>query len=480
MAVARFNFLDKNEEDTVHRLSLEVLGTIGVRIHSHSVLEMLKKAGADVDLKTMIAKIPEHMVDEALKKASKSFTIGARDRKRDVKLPAASWPYVSLGGVTTWIEDYKTKKHRDATTKDLAMLARVGDAMPAVDMIWPLVTARDIPPHAGFANELWTCLQNTTKPVHGSAGSGTIGVPDAKVQIKLGELVAGGANELKKRPPFTVLSCVIAPLSFEKGAVEAQCEYARAGIPVISMSMSLGGSTCPMSVAGTIVNANSENLASLVITQTASPGAPHIYSSESTLVDVRTGFIGYLGVETPMIFAACGQMASRYGLPKMTGTMGMDGLTTGNPTTLYETFSSLFVTMNGTDICSGIGGLDADAGCSAEQIVIDATIWEEFRSFMRVFEISEDAAALDVMRQVGQGGNFLTHPHTVKSFRSQVHFRNKDKDAYAATMSTKMREDAHKTVEKILKEHEVPRLDKDIVKEGDRIVREYAKNPTMA
>jgi trimethylamine--corrinoid protein Co-methyltransferase len=245
------------------------------------------------------------------------------------------------------------------------------------------------------------------------------------------------------------------------------------------MSMSLGGSTCPMSVAGTVVNANSENLASLVITQAASPGAPHIYSSESTLVDVRTGFIGYLGVETPMILAACGQMATRYGLPKMTGTNGMDGVTTGNPTTLYETLASILATMNGTDICSGIGGLDADAGCSAEQIVIDATIWEEVRAFMRVFDISEGAAALDVMRQVGQGGNFLTHPHTAKNFRAQLHFHDKAKNVYAATMSTKMREDAHKIVERILKEHEVPRLDKDIVKEGDEIVREYAKNPPV-
>jgi len=477
MAVARFKFLDKAEEDTIHRLSIEVLETMGVRIHSRTVLEMLRKAGADVDFKEEIAKIPESLVAAALKKTPKGFTIGARDKKLDVELPADSWPFVSLGGVTTWIEDYETKKHKEATTEDLAELTRIGDAMPAVDLIWPLVTARDVPSHACFANELWTCMKNTTKPIHGSAGSGTIGIEDAKVQIRIGELVAGGAGEVKKRPPFTVLSCVIAPLTFEKGAVEAQCEYARAGIPVISMSMSLGGSTCPMSVAGTIVNANSENLASLVITQTACPGAPHIYSSESTLVDVRTGFIGYLGVETPMIFAACGQMAARYGLPKMTGTMGMDGKTTGNPTTLYETFSSLFVTMNGTDLCSGIGGLDADAGCSAEQIVIDAEIWGEFRSFMRVFEISEEAAALEVMRQVGQGNTFLTHPHTVKSFRNQVHFRDKTKEAYAATMSTKMREDAHRAVERILREHEVPSLDRDVVKEGDRIVKEYAKNP---
>ena len=477
MAVARFRFMDKNEEELVHRMSIDVLETMGVKIHSRSVLRMLDDAGAEVDQKTMIAKIPEMMVKKSLNKAPKSFTIGARDKLRDVKLPASSWPYVSLGGVTTWIEEYKTKKHVDATTNDLARLTRIGDAMPSIDLIWPLVTARDVPPHASFVNELWTCFQNTTKPIHGSAGSGTVGVEDAKVQIRLGNLMSGGKAETKKRPPFTVLSCVIAPLTFEKGAVEAQCEYAKSGIPVISMSMSLGGSTCPMSVAGTIVNANSENLASLVITQTASPGAPHIYSSESCLVDVKTGFIGYLGVETPMIFAACGQMAAKYGLPKMTGTMGMDGKTTGNPTTLYETFSSLFVTMNGTDICSGIGGLDADAGCSAEQIVIDANIWDEFRSFMRIFEISEKAAALDVMRQVGHGNNYLTHPHTVKSFKSQMHFRDKAKEVYGATMSTKMREDAHKVVEKLLKDHEIPTIDKAIIKEGNAIVKEYAKNP---
>jgi trimethylamine--corrinoid protein Co-methyltransferase len=477
MAVARFKFLDRDEEDLVHRLSLEVLGTIGVRIHSPSVLRMLEKAGAAVDQKSMVAKIPERMIKDALGKVPESFTIGGRDRNLDVRLPAISWPYVALGGVTTWIEDYQTKKHKEATTEDLAQLTRIGDAMPGVDLIWPIVTARDVPPHACFANELWTAFKNTTKPIHGSAGSGTVGVADAKVQIRLGNLISGGEKEMKKRPPFTVLSCVIAPLTFEKGAVEAQCEYARAGIPVISMSMSLGGSTCPMSVAGTIVNANSENLASLVITQTASPGAPHIYSSESTLVDVRTGFIGYLGVETPMIFAACGQMAARYGLPKMTGTMGMDGKTTGNPTTLYETFSSLFVTMNGTDLCSGIGGLDADAGCSAEQIVIDANIWEEFREFMRIFEISEKTAAIEVMRQVGQGNTFLTHPHTVRNFKSQVHFRDKAKDVYGATMSTDMREEAHKVVEKILREHRVPQLDVDVIREGDQIVKEYAKSP---
>lgn len=477
MAIARLKFLDKSEEDLVHELSLKNLRENGVKIPSQAVLRMLEKAGASVDLKTEIAKIPEEMVNEALKKAPKSFVIAARDPKKDIRLPAEAYPYVSLGGVTAWIEDYDTKKHRDATRDDLAMIARLGDALDPVDAIWPLVTVRDVPPHTGFAYELWTCLQNTVKPIHGSAGSGTLGVEDAKVQIKLGALVAGGEDQLKKRPTFTVLSCTIAPLSFEKGAVEAQCEYARAGIPVISMSMSLGGSTCPVTIAGTIVNANTENLASLVITQAAAPGAPHIYSSESTLVDMRTGFINYRAVETPLIYAACGQMAARYGLPKMTGILGIDSYTTGNPTPLGETFSYLMTTLNGTDLCSGIGGLASDAGCSLEQMVIDAYIWEDFRMYMRKFEISEKAAALDIVKEVGHGNTFFTHPHTIRNFRSQMYFRDEKMKIYGAAMTTNMREDAHKEVLKLLKEHTVEPLDKDIIKQGNEILREYEKHP---
>jgi len=478
MAVARLKFLSKDEEDLVHAQCIKSLQTIGVKVHSDSVLKLLKDAGANVDMKTQIAKIPESMVNEAVKKAPKGFVIASRDGKKDIALPTETWPYVSLAGVTAWVEDYKTKKHLDATRDDLARLVKVGDAMSPVDAIWPLVTVRDVPPHAGFANELWTSFQNTTKPIHGSAGSGTVGVPDAKIQISLGSLVAGGMDKLKKRPTFTVLSCIIAPLSFERGSVEAQVEYAKAGVPVISMSMSLGGSTCPATIAGTIINANTENLASLVITQTACAGAPHIYSSESTLVDPRTGFINYNAPETPLIYAACGQMAARYGLPKMTGILGIDPPTTGNPTTFGETSAFLMTTLNGTDLCSGVGGLMKDAGCSAEQIVIDASIWEDYRQFMRKFEINERTAALDIVKEVGHGNNFLSNIHTAKNFRKEQYFRDQKKmDIFGATVSTAMREEAHKIVERILKEHEVPKLDKDILAKGNEILRNYEKNP---
>jgi trimethylamine--corrinoid protein Co-methyltransferase len=474
VAVLRFGFMERQEEDTIHTQSIECLERIGVRIHSLSVLKMLGDAGAEVDLEKKIARIPEKMVNGAVKTAPKAITLGARNPKRDLKIPVERFPFVSTGGVTVFMTDLETGERRKATSRDLADFARLTDVMDPVDAFWPIVTTSDVPAHAQFANELWVSLQNTTKHILGSAGSGTLGIPDAKAQIALGTLVAGGPEKLKKRPLFSVLSCIVPPLVFEKGAVEAQVEYARAGIPIISMSMCMGGMTAPVTLAGTILTLNVENLASLVITQTAAPGAPHIYCSEATLGNVVTGLIGYRGPEAPMIFAAAAQMARRYGLPKMTGILGIDGEVPGVPISFGEVSAMMLTTMSGTDLCSGIGGLDLDKGCSLEQVVVDSVMWEEYRAFMRDFPVTEESAALKVIERVGQGNTFLTDPHTVRNFRGQMFMRNKRTEMFGATMSERMVSEARDVVRRTLREHSVEPLDKDIMAEGNGILGAYA------
>jgi len=465
--------MEKQEEDTIHAKSIECLERFGVLVHSQAVLKMLQDAGAEVDLKSKVARMPERIVQDAIKKAPKEITLGARDPKRDLKIPVESYPFVSTGGVTVFMTDFETGERRRATSKDLADFARLTDSIDVVDAFWPIVTTSDVPVHAQFANELWISFQNTTKHVLGSAGSGTLGTPDAKTQIALGALVAGGPENLKKRPLFSVLSCIVPPLMFETGAVEAQVEYARAGIPIISMSMCMGGLTAPVTLAGTILTLNAENLASLVITQTAAPGAPHIYCSEATLGDPSTGLIGYRGPEAPMIFAAAAQMARRYGLPKMAGILGIDGDVPGVPVPYGEVSAMMLSTMSGTDLCSGIGGLDLDKGCSLEQVVIDAMLWEEYRAFMRNFEVTKDTVALDVIERVGQGNTFLKDPHTARNFRSQMLIRSKRMGLYGATMSDRMVSDAKEVVRNALKEHSVMPLAADVVSKGNEMMTSY-------
>jgi trimethylamine--corrinoid protein Co-methyltransferase len=472
LAKVCLKFLDKDEEDLVHVQSLLVLREIGVMVHSEPVLKMLGKAGAQIDAKKMIAKLPEDMVMSAISKAPKHFTLCAREPKNDVVLPSAKYPYICTNGLSVYMTDLETGKKRPTTRKDLADFAKLADHLEAVSYFWPEVTAGDVPEEAHNLHELWVSLLAGSKHVQGDSVDGE----DAKRQIALASLIAGGDDELRKRPIFSCTCCPIAPLSFEKGSVEGQVEFAKAGVPVSSMSMSMSGMSSPVTIAGTIVNANVENLASIVITQTANPGAPHVYASESTPIDMNTGGINYLANESPIISAGSAQMAKRYGMPCMVGQWGVDGDEPGMMKSFNELATVALTMISGTDCCSGMGGLNSALGASLEQMVIDAYLWEGFRPVMRDMSVTKETIAFDVMKAVGHGGTFLTHPHTAKYFKKELYFPDRSKLGWEATLSTKMVADAKKVVKKALKEHIVPPVDKDIVRQGDELIKKFEKS----
>ncbi len=469
IATARLRFLDRNEEELLHEKCLQILGDIGALVRSPSVLKLLEHSGAQVDHQKGIARIPEDMVHEALQKAPKRFRLCGRDPKRDLEVPVDGPPLISTDGLSMYMTDLETGEKRAATRKDLADFARLADALEPVSFFWPQVTVSDVPQAAHTVHETWVSLQSCTKHVQGDA----VTVEEARSQIRLASLVAGGEEELRKRPILSVTACPIAPLSFERGAVEAQVEYAKAGLPVSSMSMSLSGLSSPITLAGTIANANAENLASLVITQCAAPGAPHIYSSESTPMDPVLGKISYSAPEVPLLTAGLVQMARRYGLPCMVGQWGVNGNEPGMPVSFSELYSIAVTTLAGTDMCSGMGGLEDAKGASLEQMVIDAALWEHCRALMRNFDVNEETIALDVIRSVGHGNTFIKHPHTRRNFRKELYFRDKARLAWEATLSDGMVPEARAIVRSLLRDHEVPRLDRDIARQGDELIREF-------
>jgi trimethylamine--corrinoid protein Co-methyltransferase len=473
MAVARLRFLEKEEEELIDQQTMECLETIGVKVKSESVLNMLKEAGAVVDDKTQVAKIPESMVREALAHVPKEIVLYGRESRHDLRMPVSSWPYVGTSGLATYILDIDTGKRRDSTVKDIADCVRLADALTGVDFVQTCTTATEVPHQTHGLHELWTALQNTTKHVHGVE---IFNAEDARKQVELGALIAGGKEELDKRPRFTVIHCSIAPLAFEHDAVEAMVEFAKAGVPVTTMTMSLSGGTAPVTLAGTLVNANSENLASFVISQAARKGARTIYCSSSTPVSMSTGMINYQSANQPLIAAGLAQMAKRYGLPCMVGDWGLNDTTEpGFPHTFSETMGIAISTMTGSDMQGGIGALDNAKGTALEQEVIDSYVWENVRKQMTAFEISKETAALDVIREVGHGNTFLTHIHTARNFRKEIISRDPDKARFEATMSNAMVAEAREIAKRLLKEHQVPKLDESIVQLGNGIIREHEK-----
>lgn len=467
MAVARLRFLSSDEEDLVHEKSLEVLSEMGVLVRSESVLSLLGDSGANIDKKNMVARIPEALVGDALKSAPASFKMCARDRTNDIEVPTTGTPHLTTDGLTLYMIDIDTREKRNATRSDFAEFARLADALDAVDFFWPIVTISDVPSTSHNLYELWTAFQNCSLHVQGDCTDAV----DARRMIELASLIAGGEEKLRRRPIFSCATNPISPLSFDKGAVEAQVEFARAGIPVLCHSMSMSGMSAPVTLAGTIVNLNAENLASIVISQCASRGAPHIYGSCSMPVDMMTGAINFCAPEGVLISAAAGQMARRYRRPCMVANWGLGGRGPGIQVSLSEAFAYASSAFSGSDLISGIGGLDHAKGCSLDQMVLDSIVWDNFRAFLRDFKIDDRTAALDIMRQVGHGKNYLSHAHTGKTYREELRIWDRSNLALEATLSDEMLPRARSIAKKLLKEHEVPKLDKETLRRGELILK---------
>ena len=469
MAVARLRFLSSDEEELIHDKSLETLSDIGLLIRSASVLSLLDDSGVNVDRKSQIARIPEEVVRDALKKAPSNFKMCARDRINDIDVPTRGSPHLTTDGLTLYIRDLETGEKRNANRSDFAEFAILADALETIDFFWPIVTISDVPARSHNLHELWTALQNCSLHVQGDCTDAL----DARIMIELASTVVGGREELRRRPIFSCATNPISPLSFDKGAVEAQVEFARAGVPVLCHSMSMSGMSAPVTLAGTIVNLNAENLASIVISQCASPGAPHIYGSCSMPADLVSGAINLYAPEGMMISAAAGQMARRYGRPCMVANWGMGGKGPGIQVSLSEAFAYALGVFSGSDLISGIGGFDSAKGCSMEQMVLDSIVWEDFRAFLRDFTIDDKTTALDVMREVGHGNSFLSHAHTGRTFRKELHFWDKKNRPFEATLSDNMLPEAREIAKKLLKEHEVPKLERDVFRRGEAILEEH-------
>ncbi len=470
MANARLLFLSKQEEDLIHSQSLRLLEELGVLVRSKPVLQLLEGKGAIVDHDAMTAKIPANVIDCALDTAPKEITLCGRDPRNDIRLPATDYPYSVNNGLAVFIVDKDTGEYRDCNSDDLADFMQLSDALDGVDFVWPALAAKDKPPHAQTLHELWITMQNTSKHVQGDA---IHGAHNARAQIELASLVVGGEDKLKERPIFSVTCCPLAPLSFETGSVEAQVELARGGIPISSMSMSLSGLSAPVTLAGTLTNANAENLASLVITQSACPGAPHIYASDSTPMDMATGNINYAAPEYALISSGLAQMARRYRLPSLVS--GFTAMNTGSKE--GEAYCRLILGMlssaSETDVTGGMGSIDDAKGVCFKQLLLDAYAWELSREFLKPVDISEHAIGLDVMKDVGHSGTFLTHRHTAKNLRKALIMWDKEKLALLSMERSALIEEAGSIVRRILAEHQVLPMDENIVRKGYEIISAY-------
>lgn len=465
-----FRMMDKSDLESLHWGTLDVLENAGIKVFSEECLKLLGDAGCTVDLRTSTAEIPGHLVEEALRKAKKNITLCARNPDYNVFLDGRRI-FCCTDGNGTSVMDFETGKRRSSTSKDLAMVGKVANALDSAHIFWPCVSSQDVPDHLRHVTDLRVSLESIEKHVQVETTSHR---REARWLVELGAALAGGEKALRSSPIFSSMHCPFSPLQLDGGSTEGALVLARAGVPVSFYGMPQAGITGPVTLAGSIIVNNAEVLAGLTLTQLAAPGSPFIYGTGGAAFDMRTMTWAGGGPERALISSGAGELAHHYGFPILCGGIVTSAKVPGAQSCYEKLSSGLPQFLTGCDMIAGLGLLDDVTLLSYEQMVIDDEMAKIMGRLSAGIVVDDDHMATELIKRVGPGGSFLGHRHTMQ-WLNREHFipeitDRRTGEAWEADGSKSDVARARAKAQRIMSEHEVEPIPKEIALAFDDIV----------
>jgi len=404
----------------IHTTSLDILKEVGIKFPDEDSLNVLAEFGAEVDRKSQVVHIPESLVKESLSRAPRNLTLYSRDGQRDVRLGDGKSHFIT-SGVGVYIYDLETGIRRPANTNDTVNISRIVDSLPNIDVLQVMVSPSDVPDKVADYYKFEAAFNNTTKHVSNCIGPIT-SYEGAREIVEMSSIVAGGREELMKRPIMSVHQAPVSPLQYSTSGLKAMNEYAKSKIPICIYSMPMSGGTSPVTLAGTLVILNSEFLAGLALLQNISPGAPLMYGSVASIMDLKTGLLPIGAPERAILSVGAVNLGKYYGLPTLVAGGGTDAKIPGTRTGIEKTWTALPVVLAKADLIIGAGALDSASTYSYEQLIIDDEIAGGLTRIARGLELNEETLATDVIKKVGIGGHFLAEKHTLNHVRTEQWF----------------------------------------------------------
>ncbi len=447
--------------DKLHLATLDILEQGGVRICEPEARELLASAGARVT--DDLVKIPGWMVEQALQTAPRKVLIFDRSGNWAMTLERDNI-YYGTGSDTPYTIDIETGDRRPTVKQDTVNAAIVSDYLDNVDFIMSMAKASDVPGSRSDRHHFEAMALNSTKPIifdaHDREGFLDI--------IKMAALVTGGKEKLVEKPYIIHYAQPTSPLVHSQNSLEKLLTSAEEKIPSVYAAAVLCGATGPVTTAGALVVANAEILSGLVVHQLKSKGAPFIYGGGTPPLDMISTVCCYGDPQGLVGAAALIQLAQYYKLPSFSLAGCTDAQAFDQQAGMEAGFNLLLNGLAGGNLIHDLGYIGAGTAGSLEYLVLCNEGSGIVRYLARGLDVNADTLALDLIKQVGPGGSYITEHHTMEHFRSQMHFtnlfnRNNYQNWQAAGART-LGESANALLKEILKWHEVPPLAPDVEK----------------
>jgi trimethylamine--corrinoid protein Co-methyltransferase len=233
-------------------------------------------------------------------------------------------------------------------------------------------------------------------------------------------VVAGGAEELRRRPVMSDLIGTVQPLVNDKDGIEAALVFAAAGVPVCFVTMPTYGTTAPATKAGAIVMGFAELLSAAVLVQLAHQGAPVLSFPLPVHADPRTATLVTAPLNHVGLFLPT-ELVHHFGLPAMSGYAGTDADLPGTWLAAAETAHTVMLAgLVGSELMTTIGLTNRYRLFTPEHMLLDDDLYHRAANAFRDLELDDETLALDVIDAVGPGGHFLGQAHTRRHMKKTV------------------------------------------------------------
>lgn len=470
-ATPKFQVLTEDEIEAIYFSALRVLYETGVRVYDKEGVEVAYSGGAIVEDTTedsSLVKMPPWMVDKARATLPRKVVVTGPDRQYRMEL-YKNQIYFGAGSDTPFTIDPYTGKRRRATYQDVKNFARLAQALPNIDFHMSLGIVQDTAVGTYDRWQYLAMLEGTTKPINVTA----VDLDGVRDQLEMAYIRLGGKEEWKKGPCFSLYIEPVSPLSHSQEVVQKLLFASDNDIPFVYTPCPLAGATSPTTLAGTAVQALTESLFGIVLSQLRKPGASLIIGGLMSNMDMLTTVYCYGSPEMALLSAAYTDITKWLGVPEYETAGCSDVKAFDEQGAMEATINIATAALVGGNMIHDVGYIEQGLTSSMEMMVASDEIIDMVKRILRGIPVNDETKALDVMDSVGPGGHYLEHDHTYNRFKTEIWrpkmLNRQNWENWAADGSKRYSDRVHERVIEILETETEPLLDEAMYKELHRI-----------
>ena len=416
--------LSADDMARIHEAALTILQDVGMLFDHPEARQILRSSGAIVDDAAGVVKLPRKLVQASADRMRRAYAdpdrVPARMCARYSHIrfrtePLAIHPdfSVNAGGFSVFIHDLDGRR-RHATRHDVLCAINMVNRLDAITFTGLPVSDQAVPARQRPVAMAGLLAQHTTK----FGGVETFEKSDIPYLIDIATVVKGSEAAVRAEPILVGYGETRSPLCFDRNMIDIFMEYVRRGFPQTVDTMPNAGATAPVTAAGTLALGAAETLAALVLAHALDPDAVVGVDMIPSTCDMQSGLFRYSSPERWTLLMARVQMISEfYGCPSGVHGGKTDSCHYDEQCGYDKGLTMMMPVLAGAVGIGTVGHLENAVTFSPVQLAIDAAFADGVRASLRGIEVNDDTLALDVIREVGIGGNYLGHEHTATRFR---------------------------------------------------------------